>query len=143
MVCFGSELPGGSILPDSPAEEQDPDSTISFRKRKTKSSWQGQPLAMNSPPFYPSLGFTVHLPTTHHPAPPEGPWDGSSRSGTPTLAARCLCLELKISLSAHDELTMEACFPITRHLICLPQSNATLQISRRYGNQGIKTFPVQ
>lgn len=59
------------------------------------------------------------------------------------LAAWCLCLGLKTSLSAHDEVTIEACFPITSHPICIPQSNTTLQISRLYRNHGIKTFPVQ
>lgn len=60
-----------------------------------------------------------------------------------TLAEQCLCLGLKTSLSAHNKVTIKPRFPITNHPICLPQSNATLQISRHYGNQGIKTFPVQ
>lgn len=59
------------------------------------------------------------------------------------LAARCLRLGLNTSLSAHDKVTIEATFPITSHAICLPQSNATLQISRHYGNKGFKTFLVQ
>lgn len=96
---------------------------------------------MNSPlssPVWVLWSIYPHSPSCS----PRRTLRGPKLEEDPRAGSTCLRPALKNRLSAHNNITIKACFPITIHPICLLQSKATLQISSRYGNQGIKTFRV-